>query len=329
MTVADGEQRGGFALVLGGGGAVGLAYACGVLAALEEVGVPASDASLLVGTSTGAVLAAHLALGQSTAEIVASLTTPTTGNDGGRPYGPAWQSRVELVRRVIGSSWVVVRANLPTGLRSPQPPRFLQRLFPGSLLRLDDPDWAVAHFPETWPERQLWIVAWDLDAGHRVVLRPDGRQRWRTTLARAVAASCSVPGLHPPARVDRRRLIDGGVQSSTNLDLVRRSDHDMAIVIAPLCFDPSDPPGRLRAAGLRRFNTRLHREVAMLRRRGTQVLVLRPTGAELRRHAANILNPQGTDVVYESAIDATRVKLSSPAAAAFVDQLRTSLSNVT
>jgi hypothetical protein len=96
-----------------------------------------------------------------------------------------------------------------------------------------------------------------------------------------------------------------------------------------MSFDPSDPPGRLRATGLRRFNTHLDREVAMLRRRGTSVLVLRPTGSELRRHTANILNPQGTDDVYASAIEATRDKLSSPHAAAFVEQLRASLSKVT
>ena len=50
------------AIVIGGGGVLGGTWAVGALSALEkELGITASDADLLVGTSAGSVLAALIA----------------------------------------------------------------------------------------------------------------------------------------------------------------------------------------------------------------------------------------------------------------------------
>ena len=60
------------ALVLGGGGPVGIAWESGIVAGLEHEGVAAGGADLIVGTSAGSVVGAQLALGRSGEELLAA-----------------------------------------------------------------------------------------------------------------------------------------------------------------------------------------------------------------------------------------------------------------
>ena len=53
------------ALVLGGGGPVGIAWESGLIAGLEADGVMLGEADLIVGTSAGSMVGAQLALGVS------------------------------------------------------------------------------------------------------------------------------------------------------------------------------------------------------------------------------------------------------------------------
>src|SRR5687768_17109749 len=56
------------ALVLSGGGPVGIAWETGVLAGLASAGCDLTDADLIVGTSAGSAVGAAIALGRSPAE---------------------------------------------------------------------------------------------------------------------------------------------------------------------------------------------------------------------------------------------------------------------
>src|SRR4051812_45301088 len=105
-------------IVLGAGGTVGLAYHCGVLKALDEHGISASSADLLVGTSAGSVMAAYLRSGFTPDDMwsFAQGTHPRTGEsmfdrsvaDRRRAiFSPMWSSPGELVRRGLGSAFVV------------------------------------------------------------------------------------------------------------------------------------------------------------------------------------------------------------------------------
>ena len=60
------------ALVLGGGGPVGVAWEVGLAAGLEEEGIRLADADLVIGTSAGSIVGAMLALGRPTAELLAT-----------------------------------------------------------------------------------------------------------------------------------------------------------------------------------------------------------------------------------------------------------------
>jgi len=63
------------------------------------------------------------------------------------------------------------------------------------------------------------------------------------TLADAVAASCAVPGVWPPASINGHRYMDGGVRSLTNADLAGGCDR--ILIITPAPADTSQPWGSL------------------------------------------------------------------------------------
>jgi len=65
-----------------------------------------------------------------------------------------------------------------------------------------------------WPSRALKTVAVDAGSGEpRVLDSASG-----VSLVDAVTASTAVPGVWPPATIEGRRYIDGGVRSSANAD---------------------------------------------------------------------------------------------------------------
>ena len=294
----------GFSLVLGGGGAVGLGYVCGVLHALEEVtGVDLAAADVLIGTSVGAVVAADLRLGRPILDIYADRTRPN-GEDDEPLVTKAWSSRADLARRIVGASSVAARAITPFAMRLPPPPRFVQRAFPGSLLRVRDAEWAQRRFPDEWPEEPLWLAAYDIDRGARAVLRRDGHPP--LTLPRAVEASCAVPAAYAPVRAGGRRLVDGGVRSPTNLDLAADVPSATVIAIAPLAVEGG---ATFRAAARRRFNRVLAREAAQVRGRGKQVVVFRPSIEELRVHGLNLLSDRNLDAVFDRAYTAAKTSV--------------------
>jgi NTE family protein len=307
----------GFTVVLGGGGAVGMAYHCGTLQALvDEGGLALADARVMIGTSAGSIVAAELCVGRSLDHI--GRTIELDARDG--PLRPAWRSAPEMVRRAVGSGWIMARSSLPVPMRTPEPPDVLQRIFPGSLLSTDR-SWAVERFPAEWPAGELWTVAFDLDRGTRVVLR-GGDQRPRATLPQAIQASCAVPGLFPPVRIDGRRFVDGGIHSVANLDLALRARSRVVIALSPMGFDPRLPPRRMQALRRLQINNQIEQEADGLRRRGMTVLLLRPTAHELAHHGTNILSRAGSDRVIEAAYDATVERLRTPAIRHIVDLAR-------
>ena len=73
---------------------------------------------------------------------------------------------------------------------------------------------------ESWPERELLITAVACETGR---FRAFDRES-EVPIARAVAASCSVPGLVPTVLIDGVHYIDGGVGSATSADLALRTE---------------------------------------------------------------------------------------------------------
>jgi NTE family protein len=298
-------------LVLGAGGTVGLAYHAGVLHALEkEGGIRLASADLIVGTSAGAAIAAYLRSGWSSADFWSeALASGAEERDGwGDILAPNFASPVELVQRGVGSAYVLGRSML----RIPVPavPAVLRRVFPGGLFAMaEGRDRLEAELPAAWPTEPLWLCAVDIGSGRRVVLGRD--HETRIDLPRAVQASCAIPGIFPPVRVGGHVLVDGGAHSTTNLDLAADAGCDLIIGVAPLAFDPTDAPGPLIQLARRVPARALAQEAGAARRRGAQVLLLRPTGPEVRAHGINLMRGAGLDRTARDAYESTARSLAT------------------
>lgn len=72
------------ALVLGGGGPVGIAWESGLVAGLAEEGIDAGQADLIVGTSAGSAVGAQLAMGRTPQQMYASVAADAGSTRRGR-----------------------------------------------------------------------------------------------------------------------------------------------------------------------------------------------------------------------------------------------------
>ncbi|MBI2723991.1 MAG: patatin-like phospholipase family protein, partial [Chloroflexi bacterium] len=76
------------ALVLGGGGAVGIAWETGVVAGLLDEGIDVRIADLVVGTSAGSVVGTSLALGRDPRDLLQQAARASNGTPPRRPADP-------------------------------------------------------------------------------------------------------------------------------------------------------------------------------------------------------------------------------------------------
>jgi NTE family protein len=76
---------------------------------------------------------------------------------------------------------------------------------------------------------------------------------WRETdgvdLARAVASSCSVPGIFPPIAINGRLWMDGGMRSGTNVDVAAGHERVLAVVVIPMAMAEERMLKRVNAEG--------------------------------------------------------------------------------
>lgn len=317
------------ALVLGAGGMVGMAYHAGVLRALEEVGgYRPDDADLIVGTSAGSMVGAMIRAGLSTEDLylasVGEHPELTIERRPDSPWEAAFEGPSDVVRRVLGSMYVLQRSLLRVPV--PHLPGALRRMFPGGFFTIADAEETLSAFmPTEWPARPLWLVAVDVRTGRRVVL--GRRNPPRCDLHTAVEASCAIPAFFQPVRVGRRTLVDGGVHSTTNLDLATKIRPELIIAVVPMGHDPASPPGGLERLTRRHANRTLGREVAQARRLGAKVLLLRPSDADLEAFGGlNMMRREGNDRVTRVAYESAARQLRSPRARELLDARHDTLS---
>jgi len=90
------------ALVLGGGGALGVSWEIGLLAGLLEEGIDVAGADLIVGTSAGSIVGTQVALGKTTAELIDEQNEPDDGKIGALMAGIDPASVLQLFMRWAG-----------------------------------------------------------------------------------------------------------------------------------------------------------------------------------------------------------------------------------
>jgi predicted acylesterase/phospholipase RssA len=79
---------------------------------------------------------------------------------------------------------------------------------------------------------ELYVAATDLDTCERIVF---GAEDWDDVpISKAVAASSALPMIYKPVRVKDRELVDGGIVSTTNLDIAVEAGAKLIVVVNPL-----------------------------------------------------------------------------------------------
>ena len=197
------------ALVLGGGGVTGLAWELGVLGAFADAGLPVTGPERFVGTSAGAIVAAHLALGRLPSRLIAHQGTfATLGRVDAGVLAPLLWAQV-APDRARALRWLGRRAGGDAGAAD---------AFIAAVGR------SLADQP--WP-RSLVLTTVDAATGHGRLLT------WRSEvpLDAAVAASASVPGVFGPIELHGVPHLDGGLRSPANADAARGCDR--VLVLAP------------------------------------------------------------------------------------------------
>jgi NTE family protein len=314
-------------LVIGAGAAVGGAWAMGVLCALAETeGLDATASEVVVGTSSGSVLAALVSCGVPPQLVAQTLS--------GAPAGPLG---TEAVAAADASDHVHrALANIPRPVLLPGNPRLAARtlaspgrrsvrtagaaLAPRGRGNLAPVGELIEEFcgDQGWPTRpRTWLVAMDFDSGRRVVFGAAGQPE--TSMSEAVMASCSAPGLFPPRLIGGRRYIDGGAVSVTNADLLTSEDLDEVVVLAPMAMHESSAPrsaarrsasGRLDRCVRQHVTQRLVAEVARLAATGATVRVLAPTAEDLAAMGTNPFDASRRCRVFETALRTTTSRLA-------------------
>ncbi|MGC3994912.1 MAG: patatin-like phospholipase family protein [Propionicimonas sp.] len=244
------------ALVLGSGGLTGLAWQVGVLSGLADAGVRL-DADLVVGTSAGALLGAHLASGMSIDDLVPRLHawSGRAGSIGWRAASALLAAQVYPSRR-HALAWLGRRAARDW---TPERSDAWVRTVAADLAGRD------------WPA-PLVVVATDAATGRPAFLS----SRQPADLATAVAASCAMPGVLPAVRIDGHLFLDGGLRSPANLDVAGSAD--VVVALAPLT-------GSVRA------HRRPVDQAAQLRRAGVETVLLTPDADGRRAIGFDVLAP--------------------------------------
>jgi NTE family protein len=236
------------ALVLGGGGFTGGVYEIGALRALDLLSVnrTVNDFDIYVGTSAGSFVASLLASGMTPEEMsrIVNKQVPTPFNDVDlgallRPNYADFASRamlmplrlVGLARSLAGRWREVSVMDVITGLAEGLPAglyngsgieRYIRDVFHESD-RSDD-------FRLLEPE--LYLAATDLDTCERIVF---GSPDWDDVpISKAVSASTALPMVYKPVDVRGRQLIDGGIRSTTNIDIAVERGAKFIVVVNPL-----------------------------------------------------------------------------------------------
>jgi predicted acylesterase/phospholipase RssA len=223
-------------------------YEIGALRALDLLSVnrTVNQFDVYVGTSAGAFIAALCANGVTPEEMMRVVTAK-----GALPFrdinigdllrpnvGEFLRKSVTLPFRALGLARALASQlgeisvmDLALGLAEGLPSGGYTGAGLESYMRkvLSDPD-RTDDFRML--ENELYLAATDLDTCERIVFGAPG---WDDVpISTGVRASAALPMVYSPVRVKERELIDGGIVSTTNLDIAVEAGARFVVVVNPI-----------------------------------------------------------------------------------------------
>ncbi|HEY1689296.1 MAG TPA: patatin-like phospholipase family protein [Solirubrobacteraceae bacterium] len=238
------------ALVLGGGGFTGGVYEIGALRALDLLAPNGALDSfdVYVGTSAGAFIAALRAGGVGSEEMMRVISGEGEGEPPFSEIGLRELLRLDLgalARRGVLMPLHIL--SLARRLATQRGEASLMDLLLGFAEGLPAGLYSGAgierYLHKVLSEREigddfrkcaseLYIVATDLDTSERVVFGSEGLDD--VPISKAARASGALPMVYAPVKIGERELIDGGILSTTNIDLAVQAGAQLIVVVNPL-----------------------------------------------------------------------------------------------
>jgi NTE family protein len=256
-------QKSRSALVLGGGGFTGGVYEIGALRALDLLAVnrTVNQFDVYVGTSAGSFVAASVANGVTPEEMmrvivqqvpttfpdvrISALLTPNYGEYLRKGLVLPWKL-AQLVRDLARDIGQVSAVDLVVGLAESLPSGLYSTGGIEKYVRavLSDPD-RTDDFRLL--ANELYLAATDLDTCERIVF---GAAGWDDVpISTAVGASSALPMIYKPVKIKDRELVDGGILSTTNLDIAVEAGAKFIVVVNPLVPYVNDFEKRIKTIG--------------------------------------------------------------------------------
>ncbi len=325
-------------VALAGGGPVGAMYEIGALRALEEAvdGLDLNEVDSYVGVSAGSFIAACLANGLTTTQMLRAVLRDEPGVNPLRPeifftpaYGEfikrgfkvprlAFEAINEFIRhpgsQSIGTAINFLMQALPVGVFANEPIRaYMQEIF-SMEGRTDD-------FRKL--KRRLTVVSADLDSGTPIRF---GMEGWdHVPISTAVQASTAVPGIYPPVRIQGRQCVDGVLLKTVHASVALQQGAELLFCINPIV--PVDaaaaaqegrlPPDVIVQSGLpavlsQTFRTLIHSRLRVgfsrysARFPDADVVLLEPDAEEYELFFANVFSFRSRRHICRSGYEATR-----------------------
>jgi NTE family protein len=235
------------ALVLGGGGFTGGVYEIGALRALDLLAVNSTvnEFDIYVGTSAGSFVATMLANGVTPDEMMQVINRRIPSEledlDLGKVLRPNYfgfiQKAALLPLRTLELARSLVRMgefsamDVGVGLAEALPTGFYSGEGIANYVQAAlSEDGRVDDFRLL--DRELYLTATDLDTCERIVF---GEEGWSDVpISKAIQCSTALPIVYKPVDLKGRQLIDGGVRSTTNVDIAVEKGAKFIIVVNPL-----------------------------------------------------------------------------------------------
>jgi NTE family protein len=218
------------ALVLGGGGPVGIGWEAGLLVGLADNGVDVKKADAVVGTSAGSVVGFTVASGGDLTAAPMSFVAGVNQSMSASPPSAALDAQQQLDQFVAALGEAAMNPEMADRILTEMGRKAL------AAKTISEAQWLEmfsTFAAAEWPAGFSCTALSTIDGSFRV---------WNKTAGvdpqLAIASSCAVPGVFPPVTIGDARWMDGGGRDILNADVA--AGH--AVVLAVSCVLLEMPP---------------------------------------------------------------------------------------